>query len=458
MPIDTLRTHLKEIFQAGLDRVNPFTMITENVHLEGELLKVNMGGVILTEDLTHYDRIFLLGAGKASARMALAFEALLGDRISKGLICVKYGHTEALVHAEVVESSHPVPDKNGVEAALRLAALADEADEKTLVITCISGGGSALTPAPLCVETPTGSARLTLADKQETTRLLLASGAAIEELNCVRKHISSLKGGHFLSRLHPARSLTFILSDVIGDDLGSIASGMTHYDTTTFADALAILRRYQVLETVPLTIRTLLEQGANGDIPETVKPGDPLLSRTTNLLIGTNRQALLAAADKAKNLGYTVSPITARLTGEARHAAKAIADIARDAADSETFTPKPACLIFGGETVVTLTGNGKGGRNQEMALAFLHDMKTWGTEKHRVAFLAASTDGNDGPTDAAGAFADATLLEKALTSGLSTTACLAANDAYTFFDTLGALHKTGPTNTNVCDLQIVLIA
>lgn len=452
-----LRTHLTEIFAAGLDRVNPYTMITRSVRLEGEVLKIDMGVKTMEENLGTYDRIFLLGAGKASARMALAFEEILGERISKGLICVKYGHTEALSHAEVVESDHPVPDENGVKAARRLAELADEADEKTLVITCISGGGSALTPSPLCVETPDGTAYITLADKQETTRLLLASGAAIEEINCVRKHISNLKGGRFLARLHPARSLTFILSDVIGDDLGSIASGMTHFDSSTFAEALAILRRRGVLEQVPKNVRNALNLGLEGKIPETVNPGDPTLALTTNLLIGTNRQALLAAADKARDLGYTVSPITARLCGEARHAAKTIADIARDTATSDMFTPKPACLIFGGETVVTLTGTGKGGRNQEIALAFLHDMKGWDDEKMKVAFLAASTDGNDGPTDAAGAFADAEILQKATAFNLSTQAALNANDAYTFFDTLNALHKTGPTNTNVCDLQIVLI-
>ncbi|BCS99041.1 hydroxypyruvate reductase [Desulfoluna limicola] len=452
-----LRTHLTEIFTAALDRVNPYTMITRSVCLEGETLKVSINGQEVNENLADYDRILLLGAGKASARMALAFEEILGDRISKGLICVKYGHTEPLRHAEVVESDHPVPDENGVKAARRLAELADEADEKTLVITCISGGGSALTPSPLCVDSPDGTTCITLADKQETTRLLLASGAAIEEINCVRKHISNLKGGRFLARLHPARSLTFILSDVIGDDLGSIASGMTHFDTTTFADALAILRRRGVLERVPQNVREALKLGFEEKIPETVKPGDPTLSLTTNLLIGTNRQALLAAADKARGLGYTVSPITARLCGEARHAAKVIADIARDTAASDMFTPKPACLIFGGETVVTLTGTGKGGRNQEIALAFLHDMKGWNDEKEKVAFLAASTDGNDGPTDAAGAFADAEILQKATAFNLSSQAALNANDAYTFFDTLNALHKTGPTNTNVCDLQIVLI-
>lgn len=458
MPVTTLRTHLKEIFGAGLARVNPFAMITQHVRLEGETLTVDIGGTPVEEDLSRYDRIFLLGAGKASARMALAFEAILGDRISKGLICVKYGHTEPLNHAEVVESSHPVPDENGVQAARRLAALAEEADERTLVITCISGGGSALVPAPLALAGDATVPCLTLAHKQETTRRLLASGAPIEEINCVRKHISNLKGGRFLTRLHPARNLTFILSDVIGDDLGSIASGMTHFDTTTYADALSILGRRGVLAEVPDAVRTVLEMGAKGELPETVKPGDPLLARTTNLLIGTNRQALLAAARKATELGYTALPLTARLAGEARHAAKAIADIARDAAVSDTLAPKPACLIFGGETVVTLSGTGKGGRNQEMALAFLQDMKGWGDEKNRVAFLAASTDGNDGPTDAAGAFADAALLGQAAKIGLSADASLAANDSYPFFDALGALHKTGPTNTNVCDLQIVLIA
>ena len=453
-----MREVLAGIFRAGLERVDPYAMIARQLSLEGDELVVATEGRRIAIPLRDYRRILLLGAGKAAAPMARAVEELLGERLEQGLVCVKYGHTETLKRVELVEAGHPVPDQAGVVAARRIAALARGADAQTLVITCISGGGSALLPAPLDRESSRGLVELTLEEKQRTTALLLACGADIREINCVRKHLSALKGGRLLQLLQPARSLNLILSDVVGDDLGSIASGLTAYDATTYAQALEIVERYRLRRQLPAAVIRALELGVQGEIPETVKPGDPCLARVDNVLLGSNRQALLAAAARAAELGFQVRPLTAQLCGEARHAARAIADIARDAAVSDMLVKKPACLLCGGETVVTLQGQGKGGRNQELALAFLTEMAGWGEEKERVFFLSAATDGNDGPTDAAGAFADAQVLAHPAVTGVEALRqALADNDSYHLFTAAEALFRTGPTNTNVCDLQIALV-
>lgn len=453
-----MRNDLESIFMAGLDRVNPYSMIKRHVTLKGDILAVALEDYNTTIDLSSYKHIVLLGAGKASAPMAKAFEEILGNRIEKGLVCVKYGHTEPLERVEIVEAGHPVPDKNGVEAAKCIAAIAEEADADTLVINCISGGGSALLPYPMDKNTSNGLIELTLEDKQQVTSALLGCGADITEINCVRKHISGLKGGRLLQMLYPARSLNFILSDVIGDDLGSIASGVTSYDMTTFAEARAIIKRYNMCTQIPESVVQALELGAEGHITETLKADDPALQLADNILIGTNRQALLAAAEKAAELGYNVQSLTAQLSGEARNVAKSLADIAKDTTCSDMFIKKPACIIAGGETVVTLNGKGLGGRNQEMALAFLQELNRWQLGKERVHFLAASTDGNDGPTDAAGAFADNQALQLYHDQQEeSINAALSNNDSYNFFNRINGLFKTGPTNTNVCDLQILLV-
>ncbi|MFW5486843.1 MAG: glycerate kinase type-2 family protein [Desulfovibrio sp.] len=457
MTDQTVRQHLDEIFQAGLARVNPLTMITSRVHLDGDTLRITLEDRQLEVDLSQYNRIWLLGAGKASGRMALAFETILGERIEKGFVCVKYGHTEKLKRCTLVEAGHPVPDENGVAAARQILEMAGEADERTLVINCISGGGSALLPCPAELCGPDCEINLTLADKQAVTNALLSSGVSIAEINCVRKHLSGIKGGRLLQAMYPARSLNFILSDVIGDDLGSIASGMTSCDTTTYTDALAICTRHNICDRIPASVMRCLEKGAEGSFKETVKPGAPELEPAENILIGTNRQAVLECVAKAKELGYNAQPLTAQLSGEARNAAHTLADIAKDVAGNDMFLPKPACIIVGGETVVTLQGKGKGGRNQEMALAFLENMRSWNGAGERIHFLAASTDGNDGPTDAAGAFADAAIFKDAPDMAAKIDDYLAANDSYHFHCKAGSIYKTGPTNTNVCDIQIILV-
>jgi hydroxypyruvate reductase len=440
---------LNSIFGAGLQAADSRQLMARHVALDGSRLTVAADGRRHEVDLDGFGRILVLGAGKASANMALALEAILGERISGGLISVKHGHGAPLRRIEVVEAGHPVPDAKGEEAARRIARLAEEADSQTLVLNLISGGGSALLPLP--------AEGLTLEEKQEITGLLLASGADIHEINSVRKHLSRLKGGRLLRLLAPARSLNFILSDVLGDRLDTIASGLTAPDATTFADALRVIDRYGLRGKVPAAALRILEEGAAGLLEETLKPDDPAAALSTNIVLGSNRMAVLAACEAARALGYHTVALTSSLSGEAREVAKVLYGIARDVRNHGLLAKTPACIVAGGETTVTLRGNGKGGRNQEMALAFLAELSRDELRGQGIHFLSAATDGSDGPTDAAGAFASMEVLEQVDAAGLSIARSLAANDSYRFFAGLGQLLKTGPTMTNVCDLQIMLI-
>jgi glycerate 2-kinase len=441
--------HLEAIFQAALQAVDSYQLVARRVALEGNRLIIASEAGRHEVDLSAFSRILVLGAGKASARMAAALEHVLGERISGGLISVKYGHAEPLQRIGIVEAGHPVPDAKGEEAARRIAELAAAADAQTLVLTLISGGGSALLPSP--------AEGLTLAEKQEMTGLLLASGADIHEINCVRKHLSRLKGGRLLRLLAPARSLNFILSDVLGDRLDTIASGLTAPDATTFADALRVIEKYGLRGKAPAAALHNLEEGAAGRLEETLKADDPAVALSTNIILGSNRTAVLAACEAARALGYNTVALTSSLSGEAREVAKVLYGIARDIRNGGLLARTPACIVAGGETTVTLRGDGKGGRNQEMALAFLAGLSRDERRGQGIHFLAASTDGSDGPTDAAGAFASPGVLAQAEAAGLSIAQSLADNDSYNFFAAIGQLLKTGPTMTNVCDLQILLV-
>lgn len=448
--------HLTEIFGAALTRVDPYRMIVDHLRLEGgRRLVVAFDGERHDINLGDFDRILVLGAGKASARMARAVEDVLGDAISSGLIVTKYGHAEPLKRISVIEAGHPTPDANSIEAARRIGALAREADERTLILNLVSGGGSALLCAP--AELAEQGLVLTLEDKQAVTRALLACGADINEINCMRKHLSGIKGGRLLRMMAPARSLNLILSDVVGDRLDTIASGLTAADSSTYAQALATLDKYRIADKIPAAARKILDLGAAGEIAETPKPGEAALGHATNILIGTNRAALLAARDKGRALGYQTLSLSASMTGEAREIAKLLFGIARDVRESDMAVSRPALVLVGGETTVTLTGEGKGGRNQEMALAVLAEMARDPKAGRNIYFLAASTDGSDGPTDAAGAFASAEVLKAAEAKELSIGAYLAASDSYHFFEATGHLLKTGPTMTNVCDLALAIV-
>jgi hydroxypyruvate reductase len=381
--------------------------------------------------------IYVIGAGKAGAAMARAAERVLGDRITAGLVNVKYGHTEKLRRIELNECGHPVPDANGVAGAERIAQLAAGAGAQDLVVCLISGGGSALLPLP--------APPVTLDEKQAVTRMLLACGATIHEINCVRKHISAIKGGQLARLAAPAAVECLILSDVIGDNLDVIGSGPTAPDGATFADARAVLERYGLLERVPAAVRERLA----GAAPDTPKAGDAVFGRVRNVIVGSNDLALRAAARRARVLGYRPLVLSSVVEGETREVARVHAAIAREVRRTGRPVRAPACLITGGETTVTIRGEGLGGRNQEFVLAAALDI----AGLPGTVVFSAGTDGTDGPTDAAGAIADGATLERAPDAA----GYLARNDSYHYFERLGDLVKTGPTGTNVMDVRLILL-
>lgn len=448
---------LRKIFTAGVESVDPYALVTGAVRLENSILKIGANGVSRSFDLDGKEKIIVVGAGKATARMALAIEHICGDRITDGCIVVKYGHTEPLNFIRILEAGHPVPDENGVAGAREVLSLCEKADEKTLVLNLISGGGSALLPSPCHHRTTQQDIVVTLPEKQAVTRLLLECGAAIHEINSIRKHLSGIKGGQLSRAIFPASSISLILSDVVGDRLDAIASGPTVPDPTSYADVLAIIKKYNLAGKVPEKLMELVRLGVAGILPETPKPGDPLFNHSANVLIGTNYLSLQAAAKQARQFGFTPVILSSQITGEAREVAKVLYGIGIDARKHSLLGSGNLCIISGGETTVTIRGRGKGGRNQEMALAFLAEMESRPADAEGLYFLSAATDGSDGPTDAAGAWASKKLLELADNAGCRIDTYLNDNNAYEFFDRIGHLLKTGPTNTNVCDLHLMLV-
>ena len=440
------RKNLLAIFNAALAAVDPYNAVLGAARVErGQL---HLSGA--RYDLAAFERIIVVGAGKAAARMALAVESLLGDKIAAGLIVVKDGHTVPLSIIEQVEAAHPVPDEAGIAGTQRIVQQLRAADENTLVICLLSGGASALLVAP--------AAGLTLQDKQQATGLLLNAGASINELNAVRKHLSLVKGGRLAQAAYPAQLLTLILSDVIGDPLDVIASGPTAQDNSTYAEAWAVIAKYGLREKLPPRVADYLQRGNAGQLPETVKGNDPCLDKTRNVIIAGLRQALAAAQEEGVRLGYATRTISARLQGEARDAAHFLARAAR-AELAGMQTNERRCLLCGGETTVTVRGAGLGGRNQELALAFALEIEG----EQGISLLSAGTDGTDGPNDAAGALVDGNTAARARATGIDPPRYLADNDSYHFFQRLDAATgadchlKTGPTGTNVMDIQVVLL-
>jgi hydroxypyruvate reductase len=417
-----LRRHALAIFRASLAAADPEAAVARHL----SKLKTRQ-----------YRRVFVVGAGKAGASMAKAVETALGAQIAAGLVNVKDGHTAKLRRIELNECGHPVPDQRGVDGARRIAEIARQAGEDDLVLCLISGGASALMPAPV--------PPITLEEKQAVTRLLLASGANIHEINAVRKHISAIKGGQLARLAAPATVESLLLSDVIGDDLDVIGSGPTAPDASTFAGAVAILEKYGILDRVPASVRDRLTRGD----AETPKPGSTVFRNVRNTVVGSNRLALDAAAAKAKELGYNTLVLASEIEGETRDVARMHAAIAREIARYGRPARPPACIITGGETTVTLKGEGLGGRNQEFVLAAAIDI----AGLPGTIVFSAGTDGTDGPTDAAGAVADGSTLRRKPEAR----AFLDANDSYHYFEALEDLVKTGPTNTNVMDVRLVMV-
>lgn len=434
-----MRDDALQIFTAAVRAVQPHYLLPR--HLQWQHGQLRLGNQLFTGD--DIDKVYVIGAGKASAAMAREAELILGDRIDEGIVVTKYEHGFRLKTIQCIEAGHPVPDEKSVQAGREIIRLLKKAGEKDLVIALISGGASAL-----MVDCPPG---ILLPDLQEVFTRLLQCGATIREMNTVRKHLSAgIKGGQLARTAWPATLVSLILSDVIGDPLDSIASGPTVADTSTFADVWDILRKYQLPDKLPVSIIRWLQLGLNKQMADTPKPGDPVFDKAHNYLIGTNHIALEAAAAAARALHYEPVILTDSLQGEARDKAKELVQQIK-AYDG----PRPACLLMGGETTVTIKNKGKGGRNQEFALAALAALID--TPGDLPVIVSAGTDGTDGPTDAAGAVVDAFVIQTAQRLHLNPAAFLEQNDSYHFFKQAGGQIITGPTHTNVMDIIVALI-
>jgi len=427
-----------------LQRVEPRKLITEHLTLElrdgKEMLVVRIGTHSYHYPLARYHTVLVTGYGKASPAMAQGVEEVLGDRIQGGLVVTKTGNARSVGKVRILEASHPVPDASSEFAARELMAFAEAQTAGTLVLNCVSGGGSALLCAP--------AFGLTLADKQRVNELLLGSGAPITEVNTVRKHLSLVKGGRLAESFYPATVVNLVLSDVMGDKLATVASGPTIHDPTTWVEARSVVSRFHLDGKVPQKVLEVLEDGAGGRLPETPKSSHPAFTLCDDVLVGGNAEALAAARAQAEALGYETTILSTDLQGEARTAAKIFVRRVQEATPGRRLA-----FLAGGETTVTVTGKGRGGRNQEIAVGFARAIHEAGLA-FEGAFLSGATDGSDGPTDAAGGLLDGeTLGRLAPLAGPA----LAENDTYTALEASGGLLKTGSTGTNVCDLQILLL-
>jgi glycerate-2-kinase len=434
----SLKEILQDIIIDTLRTLNPKDAVKKYVSYDPEwkLLKI--------KDRTFEikGKVYLLAVGKASFTMAEGIMEILGGLIDKGYVVVPYGYEGSLGNnIEVMHSSHPIPDENGVKSAQKIYDFVRDMEERDILIFLLSGGGSALLPLP--------RPEISLEDKIETTKLLLSCSARIQEVNAVRKHLSKIKGGQ-LAIICRGTIITLIVSDVLGNSLDSIASGPTVPDPTTFQDVYNIITKYNLWEKLPERVRRLVKMGMAGEVPETPKSID---SRHYALVILSNRDYLEKLMDKVGNLGVKALLVTGFLEGEAREVAKVIASIVKEIKYSGNPVSPPCALIFGGETTVTVRGNGLGGRNQELALSFALEI----SDLKNVYMTAFATDGRDGPCDSAGAYVDTTTIERAQKLGMDPVSYLLNNDSYHFFNNIGDLIKVGPTHTNVNDIVLVLV-
>jgi hydroxypyruvate reductase len=434
---NTMRKHAISIFNAAVAAVQPSHLMQQHIRLHNGILTV----CGKTFDLPVGRPIWVFGAGKAAAAMAQALEVILSGIPVQGIIITKYEHALPLQHIDIAEAGHPLPDENGVQATARMIQQLKAVQSHDVVLFLLSGGASAL-----LADYPEGA---DLAQAQQVFELLLKSGADIHEMNVVRKHLSSVKGGQLALLADTDMWCSLILSDVVGDDLSIIGSGPTVPDPSTFADAIAILDKYDLTAKLPAPIYDHLQRGRAGAVPETPKPGHPALKAVNNFLMGSNAIALEAAQQKARALGYQTQILTSTATGQATALAEHLVTAAKDWKGR-----RPACILMGGESTVSVTGNGLGGRNQHLALAAGLLL----AEQPDITILSAGTDGSDGPTDAAGAITDRELMLSASAQGLDATYYFEQHDAYHFFEKAGGLIKTGPTQTNVMDIMMAIIS
>ncbi len=431
---------LQSLLRAALSAADPCRLLPKLVKRAGRRLLVGRAAY----DLSRVRRLAVVGAGKASGRMAQALEGIVGARIDEGLVVVKRGHAVPTKHITLLEAGHPVPNEAGERAARRILALLRSLQAEDLVVVLVSGGASSLLPLP--------AGQLTLADKQVTTELLLRCGASIQEINAVRKHLSAVKGGRLAAETK-ARVIGLALSDVLGDDLATIGSGLTAPDPTTYDDAKRLLTRFHLWKKVPSSVRKHLTAGIHGLQPETPKPGDPRFRRVRNLVLGNNRTALNAVVAAARRMGLKTFVMSDRFTGEAGDRGRDFGKLARSIAAKGGAIRPPCLAIAGGELTVTVRGEGRGGRAQEFALAAAQSIDGL----PGVWVCGFGTDGTDGPTDVAGAVVDGYLVQRARARGLDLAAALRHHDSYGLLKTLSAHIVTGPTGTNVNDLYLLLV-
>lgn len=438
------REVIQAVQAAALAAVEPGQAVRRHLHRDGDILLVAGHRY----DLARFDRVWIAGGGKATVPMVTALAEILEGRLVGGVAVTKYGHASDGTPTPSIfiqEAGHPVPDEAGVIGARRLADLVTAAGPDDLILCPISGGGSALLTLPV--------PGIELVDLQALTDQLLRCGATINELNTVRKHLSQIKGGGLARMAAPARLISLILSDVVGDPLDVIASGPTAPDPSTYADAWAVLERYQLLDVAPRSVAARLRQGLKGEIAETPKPDDPIFEHVQNVIVGSNRLAAEAAVEKARELTFDTLLVSTFVEGEAREVAHVAAALAKEIVRYDRPVARPACVVWGGETTVTVQGDGLGGRNQELALAAALALDGWPD----VALVTLATDGIDGPTDAAGALVTGETVARAIQQGLAPAAYMARSDSYHFFQQLGDLVITGPTQTNVNDLMLLFV-
>ncbi|HLZ33475.1 MAG TPA: glycerate kinase [Nitrospira sp.] len=440
LPASPIRPLLRTMIRRALDSVHAGSALRRVVVKDGDMLTVGRRRY----DLRRYERVVVVGAGKATAPMARAVEQVLGRRLHSGLVIVKYGHTVPTKRIRVEEAGHPIPDRAGQAAAERLRALVSSLNVRDLLIVLLSGGASSLMPAPV--------PGITLADKQLVTRQLLRCGATIGEMNTVRKHLSNLKGGR-LAESTKATVITLILSDVLGDDLSSIASGPTAPDPTTYGEAVDCLKRYGIWVSTPKTVRVHLEQGSRGLLAETPKPRAPLFRRVHHRIIGNSQLALVAVTRAAREAGLRTVLYSPAMAGEARDVGFRFGALARGILAEKNPLARPCCIVAGGETTVTVKGNGKGGRAQEFSVAAAKAI----AGLPNVWVAAIGTDGTDGPTDVAGALVSGETLVRARRRGVDLDSALARNDTYRALKALRSHIMTGPTGTNVNDLYLLFV-
>jgi len=432
-----------DAIEKALDAANPRNLIKSKVVLTENLLEIEGKKF----NLSNFKRIFVVGGGKASGSMTEALEEILGKWIERGMIVVPRGTSGQYKTSRIKlhEASHPIPDNDSVEGARKIVDIVGQAEDDDLIICLISGGGSSLMAMP--------RQEVSLDDKKEVTQMLLKSGANINEINAVRKHISAFKGGMLAKRAFPATLITLLLSDVIGDNLDVIASGPTVPDSSTFQDAINIFKMYDLWDKTPNSVKKVLLDGVKKSVPETPKSGDKVFEKVHNIILGNNRLASLAAVEELRRRRINTLFLTSFMEGEARDTGLMLAALAREVYVSGNPVSKPAAVVIGGETTVTVIGSGIGGRNQEIALSAAIKIE----DMDGVVLASASTDGIDGPTDAAGAIADGKTMVQARKLSLNALEHLKNNDSYSFFSKLGDLIFTGPTGTNLNDLSIIVM-